>query len=689
MYNDSSRDLNEIRGKSFFDVLKKDDEKLKSLWLNNTVRELINLNTDKILQMRRNLDLYMGYSRNQTLYKPGLNDSSRRLNTLQKLVIPHLHDLTETRVSQMTKIKPSVEVLPKNNEWEDRSSAKVVDFVLKHLWYVNNIDYLVQLQHRHARIFGESYIFVDWNPNKGDLHPLYVEAKNLKIKEVEVDGEKVSLKKPIKVGDIEYNLELPWRVFLQNKQKFEDVQYAFRVKIVPTSELQEKYKEKADKIKVTDDLNIFDINNFTEKLVEDHTVVYEFYHLRTEHLPDGRLVKFTNECILEDGEYPYQFEHFPFVRLTDLDIPGKLRGLSKYEMLAPVVNMFDNINSLIAKNIYMMAHAKWMMPRGAAKIEQLGNDNTVIQYTGSRPPEMVQVAPNPPEVYRFRETLLQDIQVLYGNHGISRGEIPRGITASSALQFLNELENARASTEIAKHGFMLIDLAKITKAIAGEKYKTDDGRLVRIVGQNNQFLIRHFDMAHLHKDYDIRFDLSTGIPESKAGKYSRVLDAMQRNPNLFDAERWEELLELGNTEKMVDLATAAIRCADSENEDIAAGRPVAPVEEWEDHIQHLRSHYRFIQSRQFKEEMPADRRKIMKDHIYWTEEAAIAKMMNNPEFEAELATLRMFPLFHHPSYVAPRSRAQMEAEVNGATNMTGMAPEGVQIPGEEQPDLTR
>ena len=35
-----------------------------------------------------------------------------------------------------------------------------------------------------------------------------------------------------------------------------------------------------------------------------------------------------------------------------------------------------------------MGHAKWVMPRGACKIESLGNDNTIVQYQGPVPPQM-------------------------------------------------------------------------------------------------------------------------------------------------------------------------------------------------------------------------------------------------------------------------------------------------------------
>jgi hypothetical protein len=673
--------------KAFHKVNKNNKKELLE-WLKGVSHSLQEQAEQRTRQQRSNLLMYRGIALKRRDLDRDRIYRGKRLNRVQKLVIPHVHDLTETRISQITRIKPAVDVRPANNEWEDRASAKVVELIIKHLWYTNNVDYDIQKLHRQTRIFGESYMWAEWDDYKGDLHPLYVKAKDMGLEEVTLEnGKKASLKKPIKVGDIKYIVELPWRVLLQRKVQFCDVEYCFRVKLIPTERLQDKYKDKT--IKASEDLRLFDIGDMTDKLLEDHTLVFEFWHKETEDVPEGFHAEFTLDKLLHSGPHPYSFKGFPFVRLTDMDLPHQLNGVSKYELIAPIANMYNNLNTLISKNIWLTAHSKWMMPRGAAKIEQLGNDNTVVQYQGPVPPTLVQAAPNPPEVYKYKDELLRDMQTIYGSHGISRGEIPIGITATSALTFLNELESQRASTEISKHGFTLTDLAKLTVSIVGDKYEIDDGRMIRIVGESNQYMIRHFDTAHLHKAYDIRFNVGTSLPDSKAGSRQIILDMMQRNPTGNSMERWEELLEVGNTEKAVDLQTAAIKSADSENEDLAAGRPVSSPEIFEDHISHWMSHSRFVQSRQFKEEMNPENRKAVLDHLFWTEEAIIDKMKNSPQFEARVAGLNLFPILNHKGYVPARGLEHQMAVVQGSANKEGEIPPGAQIPTQETPDIKR
>ena len=666
----------ELKKDPFFKVVKKSEsERLE--WLNGVVHALIEQGKPRTMVQRDNLRLYRGVEvslRNRHID----NDRNlRRLNKLQKFVVNHLYDLTETKVSQLSRLAPNVEVLPTNDEWKDRASAKVVSQVVKHLWYNNNMDYHIQNKHRYCRIFGEVFTFVLWDKNKGDLHPAYVKAKELGLKKVNLDGYgSFDIDTPLKTGDVCFELEVPWRVFLQRQRNFKDCEYVFRVTTKPVEELKEEYPGKD--IKQGDNLYMFDMDSMQDMFVEDHTLVLEFWHKHTGKLAKGHYAKFTPSTILEESELPFNHGNLPIIRLTDLDIPEVMNGVSRYETISNIQKMYNNINTLIAKNIYLTAHAKWVMPRGAAKIEQLGNDNTVIQYQGPVPPQLIQTQPNPPEVYQYLERLKQDMQTVYGSHGISRGEVPKGITAASALQFLNELENERSTTDISKHGFMVKDMAKMTIAVAGDKYDPKDGRLVRIVGENNKYLIRHFDTAHLHKSYDVRFDNSTGLPETKAAKLQRILDAMQRAPQMLSPERWEELLELGNIEKYITLTTAAVQAADSENEDILAGRPVETVQEWEDHIAHWESHSKVIQGRMFKEDVDPEARKTMVQHIKFTEIAMYEKAAKNPEFAAKLATLTNFPLFYHSGAGVPLSREQQIATVQGQANrgdqVTGMIP---------------
>ena len=665
-------------------------------WCTKVIESLEKQAVSRNAKMRKNLETYRGST--STIKRTDIRRSERQfLNKVNKFIVNHLHDMTETRIAQLTRLKSSIDVLPANDEFEDRSAAKVVKYLVNHLWYINNIDEIRQKMLRNAFIFGESYCFIEWDKESGDLHPSFVKARDMGMSllaldqqgnpQLDAEGNPITMdpNKPVKTGDVKYKIEVPWRVYLQRQKNMEDVEYCFRVSVEPTETLKKDFPEAKQKLKSTPNVKAFDTDSLTEHLLEEETVVYEFWHKRTKHCPDGYYARFTKDCLLEFSKLRYSGDHLPFIRLTDLDIPEQLNGVSTYEMVKPIQTMHDNLSTMLAKNIYMMGHAKWVMPRGACKIESLGNDNTIVQYQGPVPPQMLQTAPNPAEAYAFRNQLRDEMGQIYGIQGVSRGQPPAGITAAVALQFLNEQEQERNHSIVIKHNNMVIDLAKKTIALAGDYYQPDDGRMLRIVGKNNKYSIRHFDQSALSKPYDIRVAAGSALPESKAGRIQRIVEIMQMKPDLLSNERWIDLLDLGNTDKMNSLITVAVRAAESENEDMMAGRPVGDPEEFEDHIVHWKTHTKAIQDRTFKEECPPPSRQELLEHIAIHEFLMVEKAKANPLFQAKLAELPLFPIF--PNGFTPLSREQQQVVVQGQANqgldITGM------IPGEDQSEIDK
>ena len=62
---------------------------------------------------------------------------------------------------------------------------------------------------------------------------------------------------------------------------------------------------------------------------------------------------------------------------------------------------------------------------------------------------------------------------------------------------------------------MIKDMAKMTLAVCGDYYDVDDGRMLRIVGKNNKYSIRHFDTANLNKNYDAPKEFAAAYEEGR------------------------------------------------------------------------------------------------------------------------------------------------------------------------------
>ncbi len=671
-----------LKAKPFHTVMEKPEKELLE-WYREVSSTLQKSQSKTHQLMKSNLAAYRGIDYRGPASRSTYRQTERiPTNRLERFVVNHLHDMTETKVAQLTRLKPVVDVLPATDEWEDKNAAKATKALINHLWYINDIDFLLQRISRQKKIFGEAFLFITWDKFKGDKHP---EAGD-EIQEE--DGEIRKVPANLKIGDVKYDIEVPWRVLLDPVDDFCKAEYCFRITIDHIEKLKSKYPDQKDKIKADSDTQMFDTASLETRKLIDQAIVFEFWHKKTELVPEGRYAKFTRTTILEDGDHNYNHGCFPFERITDLDIPHVLHGVSQYEMVKPIQNMHNNLSTLLAKNIWLTGHAKWVMPKGACKIEALGNDNTIVQYQGPVPPQLLQVQPNPPEAYGFRDKLKEEMEQIYAVHGISRGQPPQGVTAAVALQFLNEQESERASSEISKHNTLIRCIAKKTLAVAGDYYETDDDRMLNILGKDQRYLVKHFDASNLTSSYDIRVKNGNALAESKAGRTQRIIELVQYKPEALSAERIVDLLDLGQVDKMTTLMTEAIRSAESENEDMLESVEVDEPREWEDHILHWRTHVKMMQARSFKEETPIEVREKHKHHVMITEFLMTEKAKVNPLFQAKVAELDLFPIFYREG-MPMKSRAQQEAEVQGQSNrgeaVTGAIPadEPQILPGEQ------
>lgn len=675
------QDTQKVKAKPFFKVAEKSTkEKLK--WLKEVSEDLMKLNVQRHHRIKSNLAAYRGITYKQPHSRSTYRQTERiPTNRTERFIVNHLYDMTETKVAQMTRLKPAIQVLPTNSEFSDKMAARATKMLMDHLWYINDMDKLLQSIHRHKKIFGEAWLFIEWDEDKGDKHP---DAGQTIADE---EGNQIVVPEGLKTGDVCYSLEVPWKILLQLQDRFEDCDYMFRLRIEHQDDLRKKYPDQAESIKSDSNQFQFDIAALEMARMEDAVVVFDFFHKDTKNVSEGKHIIFTRDLILEEKELGYSHGEFPCERITDLDIPEVLHGVSQYEIVKPIQNMHNNLSTLLSKNIYLMGHAKWVMPKGACKLESLGNDNTIVQYQGAVPPQLLQTQPNPPEAYAFRDKLKEEMEQIYAVHGISRGQPPGGVTAAVALQFLNEQETERASTEIAKANAFIRCIARKTLATAGDFYEPDDGRMLRIVGKDNKHIIQYFDSANLEKSYDVRVENGNALADLKAGKTQRIIEVIQYKPDALSPEQLIELLDIGSIDKATTLLTEAVRSAESENEDILNEAPIADPEEFEDQLVHWRVHTKAMQARSFKEEVPPELRETLKEHVAMHEFIMVQKAKENPLFQSKLAQLDSFPMFYREGF-QPQSAEQQTALVNGQTNqgqpVTGSIPatDAGPLPGE-------
>ncbi len=656
-------------------AIKLEDEREVIEWFSNTFSALEGPQRERMVQWHWWLDLYKGDHFPPPAPLPRSQDRAVRRDRHHPIAINHAFELTEQWVSRMTRFKPAVTIIPANDEHNDRISAKIAGLVVKYLDYRSGMDIILEKMARQVRVFGEIYLKITWDPDAGDIHPdakrAKEEGKRIKIANSEADGEPLFVDTDIRVGEIDYEILQPWRVYLDPKSSYEKSEYCIIESIEDFDKITAEYPEKEIV--------------FGEHFSRDHIVnnrpennkvrVYEIYHKGTPLLDSGRYIKIVGDTVLENDINPYSHRGFPLARITDIDVPGELRALSYLKNVGPINLLIDKVTFLLSKAIATGSHLKWMVPKGAVNIINLANRATVAEYAGGVPPRLEMPRTTRPELFTFLETLEKKIEKISGIHGISRGEPPPGIRAGIALQFLEEQENQRANSAIVKHNMLIRQIWQMSLSIAGDRYDESDGRLVNILGKNNQFTIKALRNTNLSGPFDIRVQNSSALPQSKAGQIQATIDLRETfGPDVVPDAHVIDMIGIGQADKYITWAAVALQKAESENEDLLEGLEVSEPNKWEEHIAHWQTHMKVIQARSF-ENVPKPRQEAVFGHIKTHE---YLMWLITTEITGKLMSNALQVLSGWPSFFTlpdPQREAGQAGQPGGQTP-AGVAPTG-------------
>lgn len=619
-----------------------DEEKVLN-WCRNAVDVCERFYAPYFALQMQNLLIYQGaHWLHQDKYNARFLDNVKLIvaRKTPRLVFNHCYDFVEHKVSRACRYRPAVAIFPANREQSDADNAKMSKDVLDSIWYTNTIDLRLQEYVRQASIFGESFMKIDFDFNKGEVHPDYLklQKQGRRIPVLDENGQPVMgmngdpllISKCVRVGDVSYSNKAPWHYFEQPTNDRDKIEWGIEWDLEDVDYLRAKYPEKARKINPDATMSMVNDTSFDYGQLKNQVVVYKLYHTYSEFLEKGRHIKFTRQCVLEGlgrepgmGDLPFSHGKLPWIKIHDIDVPDCIRGMSFFQQIFPINHQINACASLIYKMLVLLAHPKIAMPDGACEMSQLLNEATVLEYQGGVPPTLLHMNPPTGELMSYMDKLTDIMQKVGGNYEISRGTAPSGVRAAKALRVLEEQEDKRSFGFITKYNQIgLVENAKMTLAVAGDYYDDSDGRLARVVGKDNEYRIRQFKAANLSLPYDIRIENTTALSQSASARFDEVNEMMQVR---FDPtapltrEQYTNLMDLGASDQFKDIVTRAVRCAQSENDDILAGLDVGDPTEDEDLIIHWKIHLQPVQGRDFKAVTPPDRKAVMKKHIFVTE----------------------------------------------------------------------
>lgn len=631
-------------------------------WTQTTHESLIDPTKEFANVCIKNLALWLGFHYKSMTSTADLRTSDDDEVTVDshKVIVNNIYDIERNRYSKITRNIPQTRATPKNTEYSAYAQSRVADAVLKTVKKITKQRRVVNESLRQSFIFGEGWVRVDWNKNKGKFDPRWEAAvkklRNGEPKMMKLEGEDepvlIDPDKPIYIGNHDLVNVLPWNLFPEPKPQSEEVEYIIEVDYVHIKTLKERYPAAAKKIIATEGAKSFNVNSLVVEPLKNHCLVYTVHGRSCPMMPNGIRYVCTVDVMLEeptDNPHPVieesEWGNLPYERLVDINVPGKLRGFSTVQILANLQHSENQMHTMIKHFLLLMGTPKMLIPReGNIDIDETSDDSCYIFYSNNGKPELMVPNPVPPQVVAFAEMLRERMQKLGDLHGVSSGDLPKSVRAARAIQMLQEMEDLRATSIFEKYNEMYVNLDR--KLLAQTKhYKKSDGRLIMLLGKGADYLIEDFEAEDFGQDVTVELEITSMLPTAPSARAEFIATMQQMSGGqLFTPEKMTKMMGLDNEQEFIDAATVSVIKAQRENDMFVKNKKVPSPEPHEDHIVELKEHAVLLRSPSFSA-LPEKVKEKIYSHVRGHEYLLFLDMLDNPTLSAYvLQTQPWFPM---------------------------------------------
>lgn len=532
-------------------------------WLKSSYTSARDLQLPKREQWNLNIAKALGESQVKLVRQPGTEQY-----VLQKVITPQyrapkkinrVRGFARTEHSKFVSNFPNVVSVPASGEDQDQRSA----YAAQQVWESYSSSKLLRVKYEEAQWWrvhtGNGFLKTYWDPTR----------KNS-------DGS---------VGDIEYASITPYHLFVPDlRQKdLEKQPYLVEAQIQTIQWARSFF---ADALKgenlaasASSQIDIMDEayldSRSQPRKNQDSVLVLEFWVKpgATDMLPDGGLVMTIEDTIVHFQEgIPYQHRKYPYTHFRHLETPG-FYGASPIEDIIPVVDEYNETRGQISLIGRRMGNPQFIYQEGSLDPNKMTNaPGSMIPYRmGFQPPQQLQPAPLPAYMGEQLDRQLQDIEDLTGQHEVSKGSAPTGVTAGTALAFLKESDDNFLTPQHHNTEAGVEDVA--VKSLVLFNQYVDVKRRIRVIGADGAFDTEMLSGADIADGLDVRVEEGTSIGQSMAAKRAQVMDLVDRG--LVDPQTALKMMEIGGVQKILDIVNVSEKQAQRENVKMKTLQPTA------------------------------------------------------------------------------------------------------------------
>ncbi len=487
------------------------------------------------------------------------------------LIVNHFRNIAEHILVMVTSNRPVMEARAINTDYKSMSQAYLANGILDYYMREKGLETCLKKACEMAIVLGSGFIKLAWNATAGDTYDADPETGEMAYE-----------------GELEFSVLSQFDVVVDGTKESWNNEWIMTRGFENRFNLMAKYPELADKIAgipSKSSSTVYRLGVWSNDDTDD-IPVYEFFHKRTEAMPNGRYLLFlSTDVVLLDTKMPYR--QLPIFRISPSDIMGTPYGYTNMFDILPLQEGLNSLYSTIMTNQNAFGVQNlWVPPGSNIQVSALPGAMNVVE--SEIKPEALQLTQTAPEVFNFINMLVEASETLSGVNSVARGNPESSLKSgtalalvqSMALQFLSGLQQSYIKL-IEDTGTAIINILK-------DFAKTP--KIVALVGKNNRTFLKEFTGEEISAINRVVVDVGNPLSRTIAGRVQMAEQLLQMKA-IKDPTQYFQVLNTGRLDSMYQGDMSELLLIQSENERLMDGESplVSPMDSHKSHILEHRS----------------------------------------------------------------------------------------------------
>lgn len=475
-------------------------------------------------------------------------------------VINRIRPIIRTEMSRLTSQKPSATVVPATDDDADISAAQAAEQIWDSIYRQKKIASTYRQAILWTLCCGTGFMKVYWDASK----------KSPQFQPNSILGDKTPPD-----GDFCYENITPFHLFVPDmmQEDIENQPYVIQIQTRSPDWIKMHYglDVPPNVMEATDVLNDSFLNLVgAGDFKRDSVMCYEVWVKpgNVPFMPNGGMFTIVGDHLVQYVEgNPYIHQQYPFVKIPHIP-SGRFYADSVITDLISLQREYNRTRGQITENKNKMAHERLLAAKGSIVASKISTEpGQVIEYElGFPAPTPMPMQDMPAYVLQEIDRILMDFEDISGQHQVSKGQVPSGVTAATAINFLQEQDESMLSTTFdgieeafEKIGYQTLCYVKQYWSLP---------RQVKVTGKDGFYNVISFRGADLRDNTDLRIEAGSALPTSKAAKQAFLMDMMTQG--FIPPEKGLEMMEMGGVQRLYEEVRVDFAQASRENMKMAA-----------------------------------------------------------------------------------------------------------------------